>query len=286
MKNILKLSMSFLLVAGFSSCLKDKTIIGPDSPGAIKHIIEFKNPAPIASGNDLSMPTYVLSYDLGPTVDLDLEVSYSGGGGAPNDINVKVALDESAIDLANEEQDEEYAPLSPSAYSIPSFDVVIPKGQKTGTFKVKLSPDNFDLSAAYALGFKIATVTGTDVPLSGNFSRMVLVIGAKNKLDGIYNYKSASNQSLNAGANADGARLITSGAYSVTTNLVNMYSNQVTYSFDPVTNEVTVANSGGIGAAITDPSSKFDPVTRTVYVKWKTSNRQFEETYTYIGPRP
>lgn len=286
MKNILKISIGFLLVAGLSSCLKDKTIIGPDSPGAIKHIIEFKNPNNIASKKDLTMPTYVMSYDIGPSADMDILVSYSGGGGAPNDIMVKVALDESAIDLANEEQDEEFIPLPTSAYSIASLDVVIPKGEKTGTLKVVLAPDKFDLTKAFALGFKIVSVTGTNVPVSGNFGAIVLNIGAKNKWDGIYNYKSGSNQSLNAGANADGAKLVTAGANSVTTNLVNMYSNQVTYSFDPVTNAVTVANSGGIGDAITDPSSKFDPATRTVYVKWKTSNRQFEETYTYIGPRP
>lgn len=186
MKNILKLSIGFFLVAGLSSCLKDSTIIGPDSPGAVKHIVEFLNPSTISSGKDMTVPTYVKSYDIAPSAELELTVSYSGGGGAPQDINVKISLDNAAIDIANDEQDLGLTPLPQSLFSISSMDVKIPKGQKTGSFKITLKPDQFDFSEDYALGFKIESVSGTDAPISGNFGKIVVLIGAKNKLDGTY----------------------------------------------------------------------------------------------------
>ena len=114
---------------------------------------------------------------------------------------------------------------------------------------------------------------------------MVINIGAKNEYDGLYNYKSSPTQSLNPGANQNDAELTTTGAYTVSTNLVNTYSNITRYAIDPVTNKVTVTDSGNIGDATTDPSSNWDPVNKVLYVKWNTSNRQFEETYTRIGDR-
>ena len=186
MKNIIKLSLSFLLIAGFSSCLKDKTIIGPDSPGAITHIIEFLNPSTISSGITLKTPTYVKSYDISPAGELEITVSYSGGGGAPNDIMVKVALDNSAITAVNKEQELTLSPLPQNLFSIPSLDITIPKGAKTASFKVTVKPDQFDFSEDYAMGFKIESVTGTNSSISGNFGKIVVLVGAKNKLDGEY----------------------------------------------------------------------------------------------------
>lgn len=285
MKKITNIALCIFFLAGFSSCLKDNTIIGPDSPGAVKHVIEFLNPATITSNIGTSVPLYVVSYDLKPSAELEVMVSYSGGGGAPSDITVKVVVDNAAIDIVNEQEELDLIPLPNSVYTASSMDVVIPKGQKTGSIKFALKPDQFDLGEAYALGLKIVSVSGTDAPLSGNFYRMVINIGAKNQYDGVYNYRSAKDQSLNGGANQNGAELTTTGANTVSTHLVNTYSNITRYAIDPVTNKVTVTDSGGIGAATTDPSSNWDPVKKILYVKWNTSNRKFEETYTRIGDR-
>ena len=108
--------------------MKDKTIIGPESPGAINHVIEFLNPAVIASGTTDKTPLYVKAYDVVPTGELNIQVSYSGPGVAPNDINVKVTLDDAAIEAVNDEQDLEMIPLPTNMYDISSLDVKIPKG--------------------------------------------------------------------------------------------------------------------------------------------------------------
>ena len=285
MKKIINVAFSVLFLASLSSCLKDDTIIGPESPGAVKHVIEFLNPGVITSNVATTVPLYVISYDVTPTAELEVLVSYSGGGGAPNDIKVKVELDTAAISMVNDQEDLDLIPMPTSVYTATSFDVTIPKGKKTASIKFSLKPDQFDLGESYALGLKITNVTGTDAILSGNFYRIVMNIGAKNPYDGLYNYKSAANQSLNAGANQNDAELITTGANTVRTYLVNTYSNQVTYTIDPVTFKATVTNSGNIGTPITDPASNWDPVNKVLYIKWTAGSRRFEETYTRIGKR-
>lgn len=277
MKKIINLSICFFFLAGFSSCLKDKTIIGPDSPGAVKHVIEFSNPAVIASGTTDKTPVYVMSYDISPSVDLEIVVSYSGGGVAPNDINVKVALDDDAIEAANVEQDTEMVPLPASIYTITSLDIIIPKGQKTASITITLKPDQFDFSKNYALGFKIVSVSGTDAPISGNFGTIVTNIGAKNQWDGDYTYTSVTSL---GNANNEDAHMTTVGQNKVTMYLINYYSNQVVFTIDQGTNKVEVSMTTLLPIA-TDPSSYWDPATETFYVKW-TSNagaRSYEETY-------
>ena len=285
MKKIIKITLLLFIVAGLSSCLKDNAIISPDAPGSVRNVVEFKNPARPASGLANSQPYYVFSYEIAPIVQMVIPINFAGADVAPNDIKVTIALDQVALDSANSQQKTSLGIMPESFYSVPSWEVTIKKGQRIANLVFDIKVDQFVL-AAYALPLKIVSVVGTKAPISGNYGSIVASVGLKNALDGIYNYKSASDQSLNAGADQDGAKLVTVGANTVSTNLVNTYSNITIYSFDPVTHSVTVENSGGIGDAITDPSSNYDPVTRTIYIKWKTSNRKFEETYTYIGPRP
>ena len=277
MKKIINISLCLFFLAGFSSCLKDDTIIGPDSPGAIKHIVEFMNPAPIASGNTNKVPVYVMSYEITPEAEMNIVVSYSGGDPAPNDIHVKVALDNDAIEASNAERDDNMLPMPENIYDISSLDVTIPKGQKTGTIKVTLKPELFGFSQNYALGFKIVSVTGTDASISGNFGTIVTNIGAKNQWDGDYKYTAVT--SLGNATNED-AHMTTVGQYKVTMYLINYYSNQVVFTVDPATNKVEVSMTTLLPIA-TDPSSHWDPATKTFHVKW-TSNggaRQFNETY-------
>ena len=277
MKKILNISICILLLAGLQSCLKDDTMIGPDSPGAVKNVIEFANPAIIASGTTHKIPVYVVSYVAAPSADLDITVSYSGGGAAPNDIQVKLALDESAITAANAQSGDNMTPLPASIYTIGSLDITIPKGQKTGTLKVVLKPDQFNFDENYALGFKIVSVTGTTAPISGNFGTIVTNIGVKNQWDG--NYKYTATTTFGPATNQD-AHMTTMGPNKVTMNLWNYYSNQVVFTIDPVTNKVEVSMTTLLPIA-TDPSSHWDPATKTFHVKWTSGggNRFYNETY-------
>ncbi|KIA94941.1 hypothetical protein OC25_08395 [Pedobacter kyungheensis] len=184
MKKIINLLVLGLIVTGFSSCLKDDSIIGPDAPGATKNIIEFLNPDHIASGTTSTYPLYIKNFDIKPTGSTVIEVAYSGVDVAPEDIAVKVDLAPDAITKYNSDNTKSYTPLPTTLYSLTSLNLVIPKGQRTASFTINVKPDQFDLNAAYALGFKISSAS-TGI-ISGNFGTIVVALGAKNKYDGIY----------------------------------------------------------------------------------------------------
>lgn len=281
-KNIIKSLVLFFAVTTLSSCLKDDRLVLDPEKGV--NVIEFGNTSSVSVAGS-TVPLYVNSFALGQDATLQIPISYSGPEAtAPQDITVTVSvLGEETTDAYNEEQDDHLEVMDPSTYTIPSTTVVIPKGQRRAFLTVNVKPDLFDLTVKYGLPLKISSVSfGT---ISGNFGTAIYSIGAKNRLDGLYNYKTSATTSLKAGANDNNVPLTTSGPNSVTANLVNTYANIVTYSVDPVTNKATVTNSGGIGDPITDPASNFNPETRVLYVKWTAGSRQFEETYTYTGVR-
>lgn len=281
-KNIIKSLVLFFAVTTLSSCLKDDRLVLDPEKGV--NVIEFGNTSSVSVAGS-TVPLYVNSFALGQDATLQIPISYSGPEAtAPQDITVTVSvLGEETTDAYNEEQDDHLEVMDPSTYTIPSTTVVIPKGQRRAFLTVNVKPDLFDLTVKYGLPLKISSVSfGT---ISGNFGTAIYSIGAKNRLDGLYNYKTSATTSLKAGANDNNVPLTTSGPNTVTANLVNTYANIVTYSVDPVTNKATVTNSGGIGDPITDPASNFNPETRVLYVKWTAGSRQFEETYTYTGVR-
>lgn len=306
MKKILNIFLVGILVTGLSSCLKDKTMIGPESPGAIKNIVEFANVDAISSGVGSIYPVYIKSYATDAPGKLTITVNYAGVDNAPTDINVVVSVDHSilttynakiikdardaAIELGEDPDEAEedvkdklISPLNPAAYTVGNLNLVIPKGQRTASVDIALKPAEFSFVVPSGLAFKIVSAsTGT---ISGNFGNIIVKIGAKNRLDGVYNYKTSANTTLRPNGNDNDAELATSGANSVTTNLVNTYSNIVAISVDPVTNKATVTSSGLAAPAITDPVSNYNPATKVLYLKWVSGVRLFEETYTYIGPR-
>lgn len=281
-KNIIKSLVLFLAVTSLSSCLKDDRLVLDPEKG--HNVIEFGNTSEISVAGS-TVPLYINSFKLGQDAVLEIPINYAGPKtGAPEDITVTVSiLGQETIDAYNDEQHEEFELMDAKTYSIPSNTVIIPKGKRFGILKVNVKPDVFDLTVQYGLPLKISSVSSGII--SGNFGTAIYSIGAKNRLDGLYNYKTSAVTSLKAGANDNGVSLTTTGPNTVKANLVNTYANIVIYSVDPVTNKATVINSGGIGDPITDPASHYDPETKVLYVKWTAGSRQFEETYTYQQER-
>jgi hypothetical protein len=281
-KHIFKSLVLFLAVTTLSSCLKDDRLVLDPEKG--HNVIEFGNTSTVDVAGS-TVPLYINSFALGKDATLEIPINYAGPeSGAPEDITVTISiLGTETIDAYNDEQHDELELMTPNTYSIPSMTVVIPKGQRKAMLQVNIKPDLFDLTAKYGLPLKISSVSSGII--SGNFGTAIYSIGAKNRLDGLYNYKTSATTSLKAGANDNNVPLTTSGPTTVTANLVNTYTNIVTYSVDPTTNKATVTNSGGIGDPITDPSSNYNPETKVLYVKWTAGARQFEETYTYTGER-
>ena len=187
MKKIIKITLLLFIVAGFSSCLKDEAIIGPDAPGAIRNVVEFRNPARPTSGLANSQPYYVFSYDIQPSVKLAIPINFAGADAAPNDIKVTVALDQVALDSANRQQKQNLEMMPQSLFSVPSWEVTIPKGQRLADLVFDINTESPDfVKLSYGLGLKIVNVVGTKAPISGNYGSIVVSVSKKNKWDGIY----------------------------------------------------------------------------------------------------
>lgn len=302
MKKIINLIILGLIITGFSSCLKDSPVIGPDAPGAIRNIVEFLNPGPISSSTQSTYPLYNKAFDIGPVGTTTLQVSYSGADVAPEDINVKVAVDPTAVDKYNQENQTSFVSLPSNLYSLASFDLVIPKGQRTANLTLNVKPDQFDFALSYALALKI--VSSSVGTVSGNFGTVILSLAAKNKFDGTYTpqpgsfvqrYSSPStptNDALsgNASNNPD-LTLTTIGPNSVQidglvwgdgVSLVGGIDN-LQLTVDPTTNLTTIKSIANPSLAnIPDAINKYDPDTKTFTLNFQWNPTANKRTYTLI----
>lgn len=279
-KYIYKSIALFLVVTSLTSCLKDDSLVLNPAKG--HNVIEFANPGQINVIGSV-YPLYVQSYAVVPEVTKTITVSYSGPETeAPVDITVNIAIAPASVITAyNTNQSGTYELMPAASYTLSTNSVVIRKGTTKASFDIKFKPATFDLSKALVLPLQIASTSSGII--SGNFNVILLNVGAKNRVDGVYNYKTSATTSLVPNANDNGVELVTSGATTVKTNLLNTYSNIVVYNIDATTNKVTVLS--GLGTPITDPSSNYNPATKVMFVKWTAGSRSFEETYTYTGVR-
>jgi|GEM_PF-434515 len=292
MKKTLKYAAPVLMLPLlFASCLKDDDRIGPEAPGAVTaNIIEFADLVEPSSPRTSTVPKYSLAFDIAPSATLNLKIKCVGAEKAKEDIKVTIALDNGLIATYNaertaEEDDELMTVLPADRYAVTVTEAVIKKGEREAIIPIELMPDKFTFDADYAIGLAITSASSGNV--SGNFGKMLLQLSAKNPYDGLYAYKNSVNSDLAPGREVD-ASLVTVGANTVQLipGLVALYSNVVTYTVDPTTNKVEV-NMTTLLPIATDPSSHYDPVTKTFHLKWKSVGRgwTFEETLVYTGPR-
>ncbi|MFC4211880.1 DUF1735 domain-containing protein [Pedobacter lithocola] len=279
-KNIIKSIVLFLAVTSLTSCLKDDSLVLDPAKGV--NVIEFANPGQINVIGSI-YPLYVQSYAVVPEVNRTITVSYSGPQSeAPEDITVNIAVaPNSVITEYNTNQNEAYELMPTSNYTMTTTSVVIKKGTSKASFNILFKPTSFDLGKALVLPLRITSVSSGTI--SGNFNTILLNVGAKNRIDGLYSYKTSATTSLVPNADDKDVPLVTSGANTVKTNLLNTYANIMVYSIDPVTNKVTVVS--GLGTPVTDPVSNYNPTTKVMFVKWTSGTRSFEETFTYTGVR-
>lgn len=301
MKSIFRSILILLVMTGMFSCLKDNTVIGPDSPGAIRNVIEFKNPARPSSGPLVGQPVYDFSFDAAPSMELVLPINFAGADVAPNDIKVTVALDQAALDSANRQGNYGIDMLPESMYSVSSWEVTIPKGQRIADLKLDIKTDKFE-KVSYGIGLRITKVVGTNAPISGNFGAIVIKINAKNKYDGIYSIKGHSfnvgNPALTGLWGPVERVFATTSANSVQwtgtvpwagggSNLPAGYEPLI--KIDPVTNKITIS-SKIVGMVQTDNyDHRYDPATKTIYFQFTygagPTSRLFTDTATFVRKR-
>lgn len=241
---------------------------------------------------------------------------------AENDIQVTLALDPTAVSTYNTLHGTSYQVPNASLYSIPSLTVTIQKGTREGRLQLKAKPNDL-FGAAYALGFKLASVSDASIKLSGNFNRQVIGLNIRNKYDGVYtmtgSLTDAAAPALTAKSPTE-VQLITSGTNSVylrnsgagNPGFAGLFpilsggsesgygSFAPEFIFDANNNVTAVVNvygqpAGNTRSAAIDPSgvNKWDPITKTLKVKWfmyqpsviAGVRTKFDFTFTYQRPR-
>ncbi|RNI32897.1 DUF1735 domain-containing protein [Rufibacter immobilis] len=270
------LPMAFLAMS-LSSCLNDE-MIEDQKYGMIdlntKKIIEL--PAVSAQLLPYSEQAEVIDF---------LTVNLAAEEVAQEDITVQLGISNSQQIIDNHNKNK--PATDPTVTQLPnnfySFEgtgltVTIPKGSRSAVVKIRLKSSDLNADFTYGLGFNIVSVDKPGYIISGNFGNRLAIVGAQNQYHGAYTHTYTS--SLGNGTNT--VNMITLGANAVTLSpgLLGVYSNAVTLNIDPITHKVTVSMTTLLPIA-TDPSSHYDPATKTFHLKW-TSNggaRTFEETF-------
>jgi hypothetical protein len=295
----------FVLLTGASSCLKEDPALDPKETNNVVEIYSLV-PTPTASPADAVYPLYTQSFDIVPTAEFKVQVSYSGAEVAPEDITVTLGLDPQALTDYNDEQGTTYQFVSPNLYTVDSWVVTIPKGQRLGTATVTFKPSIFDPSKTY--GFPVKILSTSLGQISSNFGTVIYAIGAKNKYDGVYQLRGFHNRpGLDAPYNEE-VYMITSGANSIymfwpalgapahpLNGGVTYYGSFTTnFYFDVATNKLTNWDLKPYATTVT-PSmgpatdSRYDPATKKIYAQYyynaNPTQRGFTDTLTYLRSR-
>lgn len=260
------------MTVGFSSCLKDDAIVGPEAPGYIPNVIELYNIAAVTSPETGSTyPRWTLAFDPQEEVELDLVVSYSGAETAPNDITVKIVVDPSIAATYNTDNEADYEVIPAEWLEIANGGTaVIKQGEKRVTIPVKIKLGLFDLSTDYGLPIRIESATHGEI--SGNFGAGLYAVSPKSILDGTY-ANTFNSSATGPGSNEQTFSTVT--PLQVTSSFVGVYSNVTTVYLDPEnpTQVIRVSVSGlgesSIAAGNLDPTKNYyDEATETLYLDY------------------
>lgn len=304
------LILSFLL----SACLKDKFAdeneVGFDVDKNAK-IVEIAGPIAGYYAASLEFSTRDTSINL-------VTVRVAADQPVSEDVQVTLKLDTNLVSAYNIENHTNYKAPSSAIYKFDNLTVTIPKGSQQGYLKFTAKPS--DIAAGeFAFGISLVSVSNPGYILSGNFNNQVVIIGVKNRWDGLYQVTGTLTDlavSTITGLYPLNWELITNGANSVTvidkdytgtaTHIISSGGAASQYgtfglvvNFDPATNKITsVVNFYGQPApngrsAILDPTgvNAYDPATKTIKIKYNmlqpgtTVRTRFDETWKYTSPR-
>ena len=312
-----KIQWSLLLgtaVLLFTGCLKDKDY---DNGARGIKIDASQKFVEIAGPSTGFMNVDLIGSDNDTTVNLVM-VRLASAAPAAEDITVTLELDPSLVAAYNAEHGTAYENPDVSLFSIPSLTVTIPKGERIGYLNLLTQPNDL-ITAEYALGVRIVSVSDPSVKISGNFSEQVVGLTIRNKYDGRYTLKFAfyhPTASPGYATETTEVELHTSSANSVKIyyptfggyyhpilsggSITAFGSQEPEFTINPVTNKVTVQNSypGAVTFYQMAPGydSRYDPATGTIYAKFgynydpgptfsPANNREWTDTLIYIGPR-
>jgi hypothetical protein len=297
--------LMLIVLAGLSSCLKESPALDPKETNNVVEIYSLV-PTPTTSPADAVYPLYTQSFDIVPSAEFKVQVSYSGAEVAPEDITVTLGVDAQALNDYNDEQGTSMVFMPAAFYSVDSWTVKIPKGQRLGTMTVTFKPSSFDPTKSY--GFPVKILSSSLGKISSNYGTVIYAIGAKNKYDGIYQLRGFHNRpGLDAPYNEE-VYMITSGPNSIymywppagvashpLNGGVTYYGSFTTnFYFDVATNALTNWDLKPFATTVTPSmgpatTSRYDPATKKIYAQFyynaNPAARGFSDTLTYLRAR-
>jgi hypothetical protein len=169
MKKYTYILLSFALL--FSSCLKEEGVFEENGSYGI---VELD-----LAARSTSTPYAIRSTTIkaAAAAELTVKVNYTGVYGAPEDVQVTLAIDNAAV--SKQYPNASTIAVPDNAYELPASNVVtIPKGGKTATYIIKINSSLFDPAKSYALGVKIASATAGTI--SSNYSTGIYTLTVVN----------------------------------------------------------------------------------------------------------
>ncbi len=337
MKWNLKMALGLFLAAGLAGtgCLKDKDyddgIIQSlrATDGTVK-VVEIKLSA---SSTDNFFPFFVDNSPNDTTVDL-IPINLATHDPAPKDLHITLTRNDQLVtdyNAANTDTTVTATNPDPTGavthydipnglYTVVNPVVIIPKGQHTAYLQVKFKPSDLVGDKKYAVGFSITKIDEPGYTISGNTKDAIVVIGIKNKYDGLYSLtvrtvgwaaygisdgptkKWPSNASFEStGANSLVLHTKEGGigvpAFDATGAPTSFGSTEARFTFDLSTNALTAVDNtvgdDGRGRTFflnTAEQSRYDPTSQTIYAAFVMTqngrpNQFFYDTLVYQGPR-
>ncbi|MDR1555540.1 MAG: DUF1735 domain-containing protein [Tannerellaceae bacterium] len=173
MKKYIKTLSLTLAIVCLTACLPDDTLFEENGSHSIVELYNLssnRSAAAAYASRDLSELDYVSLAASG--FEFPVIVNFTGVNGAPEDVTVALAIDESIVNVVGEGL---YTVLPAPAYTLPASNtVIIPKGTNRVEYLIRVNPGVLDdLTKTYAIGIKITSASkGT---ISRNFSSGVYI---------------------------------------------------------------------------------------------------------------
>jgi hypothetical protein len=282
-----------------SSCLKDKNVTdrvyGMEGTEDVD-LVEFpQSPQDVKS---LDFSTNDTTFNL-------VAVRLNSEKPAQEDIQVTLVPNNTLVTSAG------YTIAPTGIYRFENLTVTIPRGQQQGYLRITTKASNI-AQGSYAFGFSIGSVSNSKYIISSNYKDILVVVGVKNRYDGVYRLKGFHNRPTLTNPYDEEVHLITTGANSVKMFWPALGADAhpihggVTYYGNFTTEFIFAASPNGAGnyplTAVDNPytpgspvftvgpatDSRFVTATRTVYAQYYYNNnlqRMFTDTLTYLRPR-
>jgi hypothetical protein len=271
MKNyILRISVAILAVV-LAGCLDDKDYAL--DPSGAKSVVEFYDNSVPTNPSGAVYPVWTNVTALVADTTFVQTISYSGINGNDKDIDLVLAIDETALDEYNAQRVEEdgnalntYTMMPSNYYEFTDFNVTIPKGHTKVDIGLKVFPNNFDLSQNFALPIRI--VSASSGLISAHFSVAMMAVVVKNDYDGVYLITDGSI-TRNSGTGPD---LVLGGDYVDGLKMDFATINGTSNGFAPLWKEGSgVGGVAGTRVSINDGAATTDANGYTVYPVTVTS---------------